>query len=124
MKTALEKQVDGSHYTDLKLQPIELIVKANLSFIQGNIIKYITRYERKNGLIDLKKCIHYAELAIELDSTGPDVRMVGLGYSYCKANFLSKWQADVVICAIRDDYYNVIRHCKYIMKEQYNFKEF
>lgn len=118
--TALENQVGGSHYMSLKMQPIELIVQSNLSFIQGCIIKYISRYEHKNGLQDIKKCIHYAQLAIELNSTGPNFHSVGLGYTYCKTNEFSATQTNVIISTIQDDYYNVIRYCNQIIKQQYS----
>jgi len=37
-----------------------------LNFIQGCIIKYICRFESKNGVEDLDKIIHYCELQKEL----------------------------------------------------------
>ena len=63
---AIESQVGGSHYKDMAFQPIELITTLRCSFVQGCIIKYISRYKNKNGAQDIKKCIHYAQLAIEL----------------------------------------------------------
>ena len=63
----LNTQVGGSHYMNMKIQPIEFIYKNNLSFLQGNIIKYTCRYKDKNGIEDLKKVIHYAEMLIEFE---------------------------------------------------------
>ena len=63
---ATEKQIGGNHYTNFKIQPIEFISKNNLSFIQGCIIKYICRFDKKNGVEDLDKIIHYCELQKEL----------------------------------------------------------
>ena len=37
----------------------------DLNFFQGNVIKYVVRYKKKNGIEDLKKIIHYCELEIE-----------------------------------------------------------
>jgi len=69
MKTsALKKQVAGSHYRQFPIQPIEFIVKNNLPFIEGNIIKYICRWQDKGGVEDLNKVIHYVELLKELKS--------------------------------------------------------
>jgi hypothetical protein len=65
-KSALNTQVGGAHY-QLKIQPIEYIHKNNLSFIQGNIVKYITRYKDKNGKQDLEKIKHYVDLLIEME---------------------------------------------------------
>jgi len=60
-----QKQVGGNHYKNMPIQPIEFIVKNNLDWFQGNIIKYTCRHAAKNGKQDLEKVIHYAQLAIE-----------------------------------------------------------
>jgi len=57
-----DKQVGGNHYKDFHIQPYEFISKNNLSFLQGNVIKYVCRYLNKNGIEDLDKIIHYCEL--------------------------------------------------------------
>ena len=59
-----EKQEGGDHYR-LKIQPWTFITENNLSYFQGNIIKYAVRYQKKNGIEDLNKIIHYCELEIE-----------------------------------------------------------
>lgn len=63
---ATDIQIGGNHYKDMIMQPIELINTLECSFIQGCIIKYISRYKAKNGAQDIEKCIHYAEMAIQL----------------------------------------------------------
>ena len=57
-----DKQVGGSHYRSFLIQPYEFISKNDLSFFQGNVIKYVCRYLNKNGIEDLNKIIHYCEL--------------------------------------------------------------
>jgi len=57
-----DKQIGGNHYKDFHIQPYEFISKNNLSFFQGNVIKYVCRYMNKNGIEDLDKIIHYCEL--------------------------------------------------------------
>jgi len=64
---ASETQEGGSHYKKYEIQPTEFIHKNGLSFIQGNVIKYLMRYREKNGLQDLKKAKHYIDLLIELE---------------------------------------------------------
>ena len=64
--SALDVQVGGGHYKDFEIQPIEYIQKNALGFIEGSIVKYITRYEEKGGANDLDKIIHYCELLKEL----------------------------------------------------------
>jgi len=59
-----ERQVGGNHYKDFRIQPYEFISKNNLSFFQGNVVKYVCRYLSKNKIEDLQKIIHYCELEI------------------------------------------------------------
>jgi hypothetical protein len=62
------KQVGGSHYKDCKIQPVEYIVGNDLTFLEGNIIKYVTRHRRKGeGRKDIEKVIHYAEMILEME---------------------------------------------------------
>lgn len=65
--SALHDQVDGRHYTNLKIQPIEYIHANNLSFIEGCIVKYISRWREKGGVKDLRKIQHFVDLLIELE---------------------------------------------------------
>lgn len=50
------------------LQPWDLIVALGMGadFAAGNVIKYVGRYRRKNGLEDLKKAKWYLDRLIEL----------------------------------------------------------
>ena len=57
-----DRQVGGSHYKHFTIQPFEFISKNDLTFFQGNVIKYVCRYRFKNGVEDLEKIIHYCEL--------------------------------------------------------------
>ena len=66
--SALDVQTGGSHYKDLKIQPVEYIHANGLGFCEGSVIKYITRWRAKNGVEDLKKARHFIDLLIELES--------------------------------------------------------
>ncbi|AJO79105.1 DUF3310 domain-containing protein [Pseudomonas sp. MRSN 12121] len=65
--SALEKQVSGSHYKALKIQPIEYIHANGIPFAEGSVIKYVTRWRDKGGIADLEKAKHFIELLIELE---------------------------------------------------------
>ena len=65
--TALEVQEGGSHYKDMEIQPMEYCFKNKLSYPVSNVIKYVSRYQRKNGIEDLKKAKHCIDLLIELE---------------------------------------------------------
>ena len=66
-KKMTDIQIGGNHYSDMTIQPIEFIHKNNLSFTQGNIIKYVCRYKSKGGIEDLNKAKHCIDLLIELE---------------------------------------------------------
>ena len=60
----LSTQIGGSHY-QLPIQPIDYIVKNNLGYREGNVVKYTTRHKTKNGAEDIKKAIHYLKMILE-----------------------------------------------------------
>ena len=64
----LEQQVGGNHYKDLKIQPVEYIHANNIGYMEGNVIKYVSRWRAKNGIKDLEKAKHYIELLIQLET--------------------------------------------------------
>jgi hypothetical protein len=64
--SALDVQPGGDHYKNHAIQPIEYVVKNQLGFCEGNVIKYVTRHKLKNGKEDILKAIHYLQLLLEL----------------------------------------------------------
>ena len=73
LQSALAMQVGGNHYKDLKIQPVEYIHANSIGYMEGNVIKYVSRWRTKNGLKDLEKAKHYIELLIELESANKEV---------------------------------------------------
>ena len=63
----LSSQVDGNHYTSMKIQPAEFINENHLEFAEGNAIKYICRHQKKGKRRDIEKAIHYLEMILERD---------------------------------------------------------
>jgi len=61
-------QVGGDHYKKRAIQPIDYILDNDLSFCEGCVIKYITRWRDKGGVEDLEKAKHYLEFLIEKHS--------------------------------------------------------
>jgi len=61
------KQIGGSHYSSMKIQPSEFINKNNLPFAEGSAIKYICRHAAKGKKQDIDKAIHYLEMILERD---------------------------------------------------------
>ena len=122
---AIESQVGGSHYKDMAFQPIELITVLRCSFIQGCIIKYISRYKDKNGAQDIKKCIHYAQLAIELKDKGlcettKSIDTYMAISNFCSANKFSMLQKFIIEATADASFNRVIRLCNDLLKVDYS----
>lgn len=120
MKKAINSQIGGKHYKNMPFQPVELFAKTYCTAFQANIWKYITRYKYKNGKEDIEKCIHYAQLAIELKCHR------NLGYKKCKilkkfcdVNKLTPLVSHIVMAAGFDLYKDVIESCKSLLKIEY-----
>ena len=47
------------------IQPLQYILANELDFLEGNIIKYVSRYPHKGGVNDLLKARTYLEKLIE-----------------------------------------------------------
>lgn len=60
-----ERQVGGDHYKKQPIQPWDYIIANELGFLEGNVVKYVTRHKDKNGLADLEKARHYLDKLIE-----------------------------------------------------------
>jgi hypothetical protein len=67
-ESSLTKQVAGTHYKDLPIQPVEYIYANAIGYFEGNVIKYVSRWRAKNGIADLEKAKHYIELLIEMEN--------------------------------------------------------
>ena len=65
--SALNEQAGGNHYKDLAIQPVEYIYNNQLPYLEGNVVKYVTRHKSKNGAEDIRKAIHYCQLILELE---------------------------------------------------------
>mgnify|MGYP000527074193 CR=1 FL=1 len=57
-------QVGGDHYIKQSIQPWDymqavMTQEEFAAYLQGNVIKYISRYKAKNGVQDLQKAQHY-----------------------------------------------------------------
>ena len=65
--SAFDKQVDGDHYTKLAIQPMQYSMGNGLDPLQHSIIKYVTRFRDKCGLVDLHKARDCLDMLIEFD---------------------------------------------------------
>ena len=61
-------QVGGTHYKLKSIQPWDYITANGIGFLDGNAIKYLTRWRVKGGIEDLKKARHYIDKLIEIET--------------------------------------------------------
>lgn len=61
--------IEPKHYTDLEISPLEYITanESEFTWCIANVIKYVSRYKRKNGIEDLLKSHWYLTHQIELE---------------------------------------------------------
>ena len=70
-------QIGGDHYASKSVQPWEAMEswmspEAFSGYLQGNCIKYLSRYRDKNGIEELHKAQHYLSKLIDLESERND----------------------------------------------------
>ena len=61
------EQVGGSHYKDLAIQPAEYVHRNKLGYLEGAVVKYVTRHKQKAGAQDIRKAIHCLQLLLEYE---------------------------------------------------------
>ena len=124
MNNALEFQVGGDHYKKLAIQPVELIVNLHLDYFIGNVVKYVTRHRFKNGIEDIKKAIHYCELAVYYSKyKNPIAAKFGFTTvakfvdKYAEKNYLTLLERNVIYYACTHSYKLAIETLNKIIKE-------
>lgn len=65
--SSLQIQKGGNHYKHYPIQPMEYCQKNKIPFAEANAIKYATRHASKGKAEDLKKAMHYLQLALEVE---------------------------------------------------------
>ena len=53
------------YYKKGNIEVTDFIIDQSMSFLEGNVVKYITRYKEKSGIEDLRKARWYLEKLIE-----------------------------------------------------------
>lgn len=62
-----QTQVGGNHYTKLKIQPMQYSMANGLDALQHTVIKYVTRFRDKAGIVDLEKARQTLDLLIAFE---------------------------------------------------------
>lgn len=70
--SANETQVGGNHYKQFQYEPWDVILDWQLGYLDGNAVKYLSRWRHKNGVQDLQKARHYIDKLIEVETGKQD----------------------------------------------------
>lgn len=64
----LNVQIGGDHYKQCLIQPVEFIEANQLGFLEGCVVKRVTRHNKPTGKgrQDIEKAIHELQLLLEL----------------------------------------------------------
>lgn len=113
-----EHQVDGNHYERLKIEPVRIISSFRFNWFQGEILKYVSRFQFKNGETDLNKAIHISQMAVDLK-----IKSKFRPIKFIKLMATKKWLNDIV-----EDYRKQFEYEEYmtviligLIEENYSF---
>lgn len=60
-----DTQIGGGHYKKKTIQPEAYSYANKLGWHEGEVVKYVTRWQEKGGKQDLEKAIHVLQLLLE-----------------------------------------------------------
>jgi hypothetical protein len=61
-------QVGGSHYNSKPIQHWDFVSSNDYGYLEGQITKYLSRWQDKNGLQDVQKSAHFLQKLIEVSA--------------------------------------------------------
>ena len=61
----IKENVSPDYYARYDIEPISFIMRNNIPYAEGNVIKYTLRHDMKGGVEDIDKAIRYLELIKE-----------------------------------------------------------
>ena len=65
MSEANKNQIAGTHYSKQVIQVWDYVTENGIPYLEGNVIRYVSRWRDKGGLEDLLKARHYVDKLIE-----------------------------------------------------------
>jgi hypothetical protein len=88
MNDAYTRQVAGSHYVTMGIQPFQFAMRNGWDSAAFSILKYISRHRTKNGKVDLEKSRHIIDIRqAEIEHILPNRRVIAMG-EYIRSNRL------------------------------------
>ena len=61
----IKENVSPDYYARYDIEPISFIMRNQIPYAEGNVIKYVSRHDMKGGKEDIDKAIRYLEMIKE-----------------------------------------------------------
>lgn len=94
--SANDTQIGGEHYKTKAVQPWDFIVSNGMGYLEGCIVKYVSRHSLKGGIEDLQKAQHYLSKLIELQEPAKIVEVKPLEVELVSVRPIVKTPASIV----------------------------
>ena len=62
----IKENVSPAYYARYDIEPISFIMRNQIPFAEGSVIKYVLRHDMKGGKEDIDKAIRYLEMIKEV----------------------------------------------------------
>jgi len=66
----IKENVSPDYYARYDIEPVSLIMRNQIPFAEGSVIKYVLRHDMKGGKEDIDKAIRYLEMIKEEKYSG------------------------------------------------------
>ena len=66
----IKENVSPDYYARYDIEPVSFIMRNNIPYAEGNVIKYVLRHDMKGGREDIDKAIRYLEMIKEEKYSG------------------------------------------------------
>lgn len=111
LSSANNRQHGGDHYQKTDYQHWDFICDNGTPYLIGCATKYVARWRKKGGKLDLQKAMHYLEKAMERN-------IFPQSYTGVEqfASQLGDWEHKVVVMIMRGDYSEAIGEIDYIVE--------
>ena len=61
----IKENVSPDYYARYDIEPVSFIMRNQIPFAEGSVIKYVLRHDMKGGVEDIDKAIRYLEMIKE-----------------------------------------------------------
>ena len=103
----------------MKYQPVVFASKMRLNFVQGSILKYVSRYPRKNGKQDLEKASHFCQLGLEVQPVNFALPVDSEVHKYVEQNGFDEEMEQLISDIVNQHWVGISAHILNISEKVY-----